>query len=50
MAIGIDGLFLETHIDPDSSPSDGANMLPLDRLPRLLDRWLAIRETVESPL
>lgn len=48
MAIGIDALFLETHIDPDTSPSDGANMLPLDQLPRLLDRWLAIRQTVEN--
>ena len=48
LAIGIDGLFLETHFDPDSSPSDGPNMVPLDQLPRLLDRWLAIRETVEQ--
>ena len=29
MAIGVDGLFCETHPDPDSSPSDGPNMVPL---------------------
>jgi 2-dehydro-3-deoxyphosphooctonate aldolase (KDO 8-P synthase) len=30
MAMGADGLFCETHPEPDSSPSDGANMVPLD--------------------
>ncbi len=44
MAVGIDGLFLETHPDPDSSPSDGANMLPLDALPELLECLLRIRK------
>lgn len=48
MAVGIDGLFLETHVDPSSSPSDGPNMIPLDELPPLLDRWLAIREVWEK--
>ncbi|HIF32082.1 MAG: 3-deoxy-8-phosphooctulonate synthase [Pirellulaceae bacterium] len=48
MAIGIDALFVETHIDPDTSPSDGPNMIALKDLPRMLDRWLAIRATVES--
>ena len=47
MAIGVDGLFLETHPDPDSSPSDGPNMVPLDELGGLLHKILAIRETVE---
>jgi 2-dehydro-3-deoxyphosphooctonate aldolase (KDO 8-P synthase) len=50
MAIGIDALFIETHIDPDASPSDGPNMIPLTELPQMLDRWLAIRATVESML
>jgi len=36
-AVGIDGLFLETHFDPDSALSDGPNMIPLDDLPALLD-------------
>lgn len=48
MAIGVDGVFLETHPRPDESPSDGPNMVPLDQLPKLLDRLLAIRSTVES--
>jgi len=48
MAVGIDGLFLETHPSPDSAPSDGPNMLRLDDLPAVLARLLAIRKTVES--
>lgn len=47
-AIGIDGLFFETHPDPDSSPSDGPNMVPLDRFEGVLRRILRIREVVES--
>jgi 2-dehydro-3-deoxyphosphooctonate aldolase (KDO 8-P synthase) len=47
-AIGIDGLFFETHPNPDSSPSDGPNMIPLDEFPALLARILRIRETVEQ--
>ncbi len=47
-AIGVDGLFFETHPTPDSSPSDGANMIPLDEFEGLLGRLLRIRETVEN--
>jgi 2-dehydro-3-deoxyphosphooctonate aldolase (KDO 8-P synthase) len=47
-AIGIDGLFFETHPEPDKSPSDGPNMIPLDQFRALLQRILRIRETVES--
>jgi 2-dehydro-3-deoxyphosphooctonate aldolase (KDO 8-P synthase) len=43
-AIGVEGLFLETHPDPDRSPSDGPNMVPLDRLAGLLERVIRIRE------
>jgi 2-dehydro-3-deoxyphosphooctonate aldolase (KDO 8-P synthase) len=46
-AVGVDGLFFETHPDPDASPSDGPNMIPLDRFAALLERLLKIRETVE---
>lgn len=46
MAIGIDALFLETHPDPDQSPSDGPNMVPLDDLRGLLQRVLRIREAL----
>ncbi|MBN1851780.1 MAG: 3-deoxy-8-phosphooctulonate synthase [Pirellulales bacterium] len=48
VAMGVDGLFFETHPNPDTSPSDGPNMVPLDALPDLLDRLLAIRKTVEQ--
>lgn len=46
-AMGIDGLFFETHPDPETSPSDGPNMVPLDEFPPLLDRLLVLREAVE---
>lgn len=44
VAAGADGLFVETHPDPPSAPSDGANMLPLERLEGLLEGLLAVRE------
>ncbi len=47
-AVGIDGLFLETHPEPDASPSDGPNTVPLDELPDLLDQVLAVREAVRT--
>jgi 2-dehydro-3-deoxyphosphooctonate aldolase (KDO 8-P synthase) len=42
VAVGVDGLFLETHPDPDSALSDGPNMLALDDVGRLLADCLAI--------
>jgi 2-dehydro-3-deoxyphosphooctonate aldolase (KDO 8-P synthase) len=48
VAVGVDGLFFETHPDPDSSPSDGPNMIPLDRFEALLERILRIRAAVEG--
>lgn len=48
MAIGCEGLFCETHPRPDESPSDGPNMVPLDQLPALVDRLLAIRQLVST--
>ncbi|HEY2826702.1 MAG TPA: 3-deoxy-8-phosphooctulonate synthase [Pirellulales bacterium] len=48
-AIGVDGLFFETHPNPDQSPSDGPNMIPLDQFAGLLQRLLRIRESVELP-
>ena len=44
VAIGVDALFFETHPDPDSSPSDGANMIPLDSLESVIDRLLRLRQ------
>lgn len=46
IAVGVDGLFIETHPNPAEAKSDGANMLPLAQLPALLERLTAIRSTV----
>lgn len=48
MAIGVDGIFIETHPDPSKALSDGANMLPLDQLETLLTRLVAIRQVVSK--
>ena len=42
VAVGVDGLFLETHPDPQNAKSDGANMLPLNLLDKLLKELLTI--------
>jgi 2-dehydro-3-deoxyphosphooctonate aldolase (KDO 8-P synthase) len=46
VAAGVDGLFIETHPNPTEAKSDGANMLPLDRLEPMLERLLRIRRAV----
>ena len=43
MAVGVDGLFMEVHPDPENALSDGPNMVPLHRLEALLQQLLAIR-------
>lgn len=48
IAVGCDGLFIETHPTPATAKSDGANMLPLAELPRLLRRLTAIRHCIDS--
>jgi len=46
VAAGADGIFLETHPDPGSAKSDGANMLPLKMLEPLLSRLVKIRSSL----
>lgn len=46
IAVGADGIFIETHQNPSVAKSDGANMLQLDLLPALLRHLTAIRQTV----
>ncbi len=46
IAAGVDGIFIETHFDPTNAKSDGANMLPLDQLEKLLTDLVKIRQTV----
>lgn len=41
VAVGIAGLFVETHQDPDRAPSDGPNMVPLKDMPGLIAEWMA---------
>lgn len=48
IAVGADGLFMETHPNPAEAKSDGANMLPLHLLPDLLGQLTAIRATINS--
>ncbi len=48
IATGADGIFLETHRNPAEAKSDGANMLPLDRLEKLLEHLCALRDTVNT--
>ena len=44
----VDGLFIETHFDPSNAKSDGANMLHIDHLEKLLTNLSAIRSTINS--
>ena len=48
VAAGCDGVFLETHPDPDRALSDGPNMLPLSEVPQLLKRLMKLREWVNQ--
>jgi 2-dehydro-3-deoxyphosphooctonate aldolase (KDO 8-P synthase) len=48
VVVGADGLFFETHPTPDSAPSDGPNMIPLDQFSALLRRLLTIRQAIEK--
>ncbi|GHT63688.1 hypothetical protein FACS189451_10700 [Bacteroidia bacterium] len=46
VAVGVDGLFIETHPEPAKALSDGANMLRLDLLQPLLEKLVRIREAI----
>ncbi|MFT7230402.1 MAG: 2-dehydro-3-deoxyphosphooctonate aldolase (KDO 8-P synthase) [Bacteroidia bacterium] len=46
VAVGVDGLFIETHPDPSTALSDGANMLPLHKMEELLTKLLRLRESL----
>lgn len=48
VAVGVDGLFMETHPNPSEAKSDGANMLPLSLLEGVLTRLVQIRQTIMS--
>ncbi|MCS7044939.1 MAG: 3-deoxy-8-phosphooctulonate synthase [Gemmataceae bacterium] len=48
VAVGCDGVFLETHPRPDEALSDGPNMIPLDELPALMEQCLSLRTALFS--
>jgi len=48
IAVGVDGIFIETHPDPANAKSDGANMLQLDLLEGLLTRLVQLRQIVKT--
>ncbi|MBQ7151103.1 MAG: 3-deoxy-8-phosphooctulonate synthase [Synergistaceae bacterium] len=47
-AVGIDGVFAETHPNPKEALSDGPNMIPLDKMGKFLDQVLAVHETCKD--
>jgi len=48
VAVGVAGVFIETHQDPDHAPSDGPNMVPLKDLPSLLERLIALDRVAKA--
>jgi 2-dehydro-3-deoxyphosphooctonate aldolase (KDO 8-P synthase) len=49
VAAGCDGVFVETHPDPDRAPSDGPNMIPLSELPALVRTCVRVRAALSDP-
>jgi 2-dehydro-3-deoxyphosphooctonate aldolase (KDO 8-P synthase) len=50
LSVGVAGLFVETHENPDTAPSDGPNMVNLADMPRLLDQWVQFDSLSKSLL
>ena len=48
IAVGVDGLFMETHPDPDNAKSDGPNMVPLDQMKELLGKLQRVYAAVQE--
>ena len=48
IAVGVAGVFIETHQDPDNAPSDGPNMVPVDKLEALLRTLMALDQVAKS--
>ena len=47
-AVGVGGIFIETHDDPDNAPSDGPNMVPLNEIKNLLEKLVAIDKLIKN--
>ena len=50
VAVGVAAVFIETHQDPDNAPSDGPNMVPLDRMEALLEQLIAFDRLAKAGL
>ncbi len=48
VAVGVAAVFIETHNDPDNAPSDGPNMIPLNKLDELLNQLIEIDQLIKS--
>jgi len=48
VAVGVAAIFLETHQDPDNAPSDGPNMVPLNKLESLISQLVEIDKLVKN--
>ena len=48
VAVGVAGLFVETHQDPEKAPSDGPNMVPLDQMRGMLDQMIALDSVIKN--
>ena len=48
VAVGVAAVFMETHQEPDSAPSDGPNMVPVDEMPALVERLMAYDELAKA--
>ncbi len=48
VAVGVAGIFMEVHQDPDNAPSDGPNMIPLSNLENLLKQLIEIDKIIKN--
>ena len=48
VAVGVAGVFMETHQDPDNAPSDGPNMVPLNKLDGLINQIVEIDNLIKK--
>jgi len=48
IAVGVAAVFMETHPDPDNAPSDGPNMVPLSKMPGLLNQLVEIDKLIKN--
>ena len=48
VAVGVAAVFLETHQDPDNAPSDGPNMVPLDKMDQLISQLVEIDNLIKK--